>query len=666
LGLCVALLCSAQPAAAADQSPGAVFTNKGRFRIPFRYDPAEMQRLQAHEVQLYVSTDRGLRWRLADRAEPRADHFDFLAPADGEYWFAVRTLDSFNRLHPSGNNFDAALKVIVDATPPVLELMLTELEPGKVELRWTAADDHLDVSKLRIEYRAPDSSEWQPAAVVPQPSGQTTWEVKTGGVVAVRGTISDLGGNSVTADRELTVHPSPHGSKGNETEYRAPVAKATTPAAGAVANVPIREAAAINPPTSPKTDTPPTSAAADKSTVSAAANKSTLSPAADNPPASPAIDGPPAAPVADNPPAAPMADNPPSASMAENPSSAPMSENPSLSPAELAKPLVSSAPPKTPSAANAANASGATSPPAAPSGAGTPESSLTSDHDFFLEDKNKPAHGGPTIQPRARNELVADTRANRPPVAGQPADADAAAPADPAADAMDNQSFEPSPAAVKDDEPRTIVVNRTEFQIGYRIDDLGPSGLGKVEMFITTDNGRKWYRYGTNPTNKSPFPVSVPADGTYGFELRVRNGAGIGDDPPHPGDKPSIVVVVDKTPPTAQLLPPQIGRGRSRNKVLLRWAAEDAHFGPSPVLLEYAVDKAGPWQKIADWLPNSGRYIWSIDGGMPGKVYVRLTVKDQAGNATQMLLPDQLVIDFTKPTAHIVDVEASSSGHEHD
>jgi hypothetical protein len=209
-------------------------------------------------------------------------------------------------------------------------------------------------------------------------------------------------------------------------------------------------------------------------------------------------------------------------------------------------------------------------------------------------------------------------------------------------------------------------VNTTDFQIGYRIDDLGPSGLGKIELFITTDSGRKWYRYGTNPSNKSPFPVSVPGDGVYGFELRVKNGAGVGDDPPRPGDKPSIVVVVDKTPPVAQLLPPQIGRAKSRNKVLLRWMAEDAQLGPTPILLEYAVEKSGPWLKIGDWQANTGRYIWSIEPGMPGKVFVRLTVKDRAGNVAQVMGPDQLVIDFTRPTAHIIDVEAKSAGHEHD
>jgi hypothetical protein len=302
--------------------------------------------------------------------------------------------------------------------------------------------------------------------------------------------------------------------------------------------------------------------------------------------------------------------------------------------------------------------------PGTPSGADPAENGLSSDHDFFVEDKSAGAGPGPSIRPKFRNDFVSDSPTKRPAIVQGPPSAESNPTADSAAEFVDGKST--SPAAPKDDEPRTIVVNRCDFQIGYRIDDLGPSGLGKVELFITTDNGHKWYRYGTDPDNKSPFAVSVPADGSYGFELRVRNGAGIGDDPPRPGDKPSILVLVDKTPPTAQLLPPQIGRGKSHNKVLLRWIAEDAHFDATPILLEYATEKSGPWQKIGDWQANTGRSIWSIDSGMPGKVFVRLTAKDRAGNVTQTVSPDQLVIDFARPTAHIIDVEAKSAPPDHE
>src|SRR4051812_5345371 len=56
---------------AAEGGPSPVFTNKVRFRIPFRYDAAEMRRLQASEVQLFLSIDQGTRWRMIDKVDPK-------------------------------------------------------------------------------------------------------------------------------------------------------------------------------------------------------------------------------------------------------------------------------------------------------------------------------------------------------------------------------------------------------------------------------------------------------------------------------------------------------------------------------------------------------------------------------------------------------------------
>ena len=561
-----ALLAGGQIVPAEDAGSNPVFTNKVRFRIPFRSDPAEMQRLEAREVQLFVSTDHGTRWRMVDKAEPRADHFDFLAPNDAEYWFAVRTLDGFNRLHPRGNNIEPGLKVVVDATPPVLELLLTELEPGKVELRWTAADDHLDATKLRLEYRQPDSPEWQQVGVVPQAGGQTAWTVPAGGVVAVRGTISDLAGNTATAERELNVHPAVHGPQNKSgTEYRSPVA-----------------------------------ASPQQSGAAQTANESP-----------------------------------------RDLFSGPLSAEPRHGAAKM----------------DAAEPVG------------------KSDQEFFTD----AADAGPRIQPRGKDELVSDTHASRPPIGPRlesslqsstpstpPQSPVSPSPANslpPSNEGAAREEFAPPTGGAlqpKEEAPRMIMVNSRDFQIGYHVDDVGPSGVGKVELFITQDGGRKWYRYGADPDNQSPFPVTVSDDGVYGFELRVKNGAGIGDDPPRAGDKPSIVVTVDKTPPAAQLLPPQVGRGASRNKVLLRWTASDANLAAAPVLLEYAPQPTGPWQKIGDWQANTGRYIWALGQGLPGKVYLRMTVKDEAGNVTQAAAPEALLIDFVRPTARIVDIEAKS------
>jgi hypothetical protein len=532
---------------AAEGGPSPVFTNKVRFRIPFRYDAAEMRRLQASEVQLFLSIDQGTRWRMIDKVDPKGEHFDFLAPGDGEYWFAVRTLDAFNRLHPQGNNIEPGLKVIVDTTPPALELTLSEVEPGKIELRWTAADDHLDITKLRLEYRQPDPPGWQQVAIVPEPNGKTTWTLPGGGVVAVRGSIGDAAGNTALAEKELAIHGAsqPHGKSG-ETEYRAPVA-------------------------------------------------------------------------------ALPASSKPGDAFAKSPFDS--SDDP-FGPAPAGT-LKSAAPNK-------------------------PGAISKSEPDAFLDTDRL----GPRIRPQVKNNLVSDSPASRPSNLQSPRNSTAGP-------ATAGEDFAPPPASANPapksaNAPRTIVVNNRDFQIGYRVDDIGPSGLGKVELFITQDDGRKWYRYGTDPDNKSPFAVSVPADGVYGFELRIRNGAGIGDDPPRPGDKPSIIVTVDKTPPVAELLPPQVGRGNSKNKVLLSWNASDAHLAAAPILLEYAAEAAGPWQHVADWQANTRRYVWSLGEKMPGQVYLRMTVRDEAGNVTQSSIAEPLIIDFVRPTARIVDIEAKA------
>src|SRR5213075_1989314 len=102
-----AALCEAAPIPAAP-----VYTNKPRFRIPFRYDAAEMQSLGAKEIRLFVSRDRGANWQQVQSVAPEAAKFNFQAPSDGEYWFFVRTLDGKNKQHPEGTATDPGLQVI--------------------------------------------------------------------------------------------------------------------------------------------------------------------------------------------------------------------------------------------------------------------------------------------------------------------------------------------------------------------------------------------------------------------------------------------------------------------------------------------------------------------------------------------------------------------------
>ena len=181
-----------------------VYTRQPRFRIPYHSDPAELQRLSAREVRLYCSVDRGLSWNLSQKVPPATGRFSYDAPTDGEYWFAVRTLDGANQLQPPGSEFNAGLKVVVDTQSPDLMLSLDETG-GQVRLNWRASDVNLDPATLRLEFRQLGMDNWQQVHVVPQAAGTTAWTAPSAGKVTVRGQIQDRAGNAGTGEAELNV-----------------------------------------------------------------------------------------------------------------------------------------------------------------------------------------------------------------------------------------------------------------------------------------------------------------------------------------------------------------------------------------------------------------------------------------------------------------------------
>jgi hypothetical protein len=499
-------LCLTFGSSAMSQTPETlqpIHTNKARFRIPFKYDAAEMQRIGAKEIRLYLSLDEGKNWRLSRQVNPDAAKFDFEAPAPGEYWFAVRTLDGRNQLYPPSEVLTPGLKVIVDTTPPTLAVELAQPQPGKVSMSWKAADAYLDVSTLRLEYIQAGADRWEVVSVVPQPAGQTAWSVPQGGFVAVRGQIFDRAGNVQQTQSQIRLQPA-----ASAPDLKDPIA--TPGLTNAVAGPAISK---------------------------------TLSPATD------------------------------ALAPAEGPSAPPFGSDPRGN-------LISNSPGTTPNLV-----------------------------------------GGPNAAPAATKLPPNITK-------------------------------------------QTRVVNSRKFQIGYKVEDVGPSGVGEVELFITEDDGATWYKYGNDADRTSPFPVETPRDGIYGFALRVHSGAGLAADPPKPGEKPAIVVVVDNTPPDVKLLSADQGRGKDLNRVVIRWSVADDYPSETPIALSYTADPTGVWEPISGWISDTGEYAWSAGPNIPTRLYFRVTARDAAGNTSLAQTQDPVIVDLSKPSARIVDVESIEGGRQ--
>lgn len=141
-----------------------IHTNHTRFRVNFELPVAAAAKDEPREVELHVSSDRGVTWRVAGSAKPTERGILFAAPADGEYWFMPRTKYASGKYLPQGAPA-AELKVFVDTTPPVVELEARG-EQGEVFIRWHVADQHLKVDTFKLEYRlAGASAAWQRVAV---------------------------------------------------------------------------------------------------------------------------------------------------------------------------------------------------------------------------------------------------------------------------------------------------------------------------------------------------------------------------------------------------------------------------------------------------------------------------------------------------------------------
>ena len=82
--------------------------------------------------------------------------------------------------------------------------------------------------------------------------------------------------------------------------------------------------------------------------------------------------------------------------------------------------------------------------------------------------------------------------------------------------------FSVLPAAVR---PRMVA--SSEFELEYEIESVGPSGIGKVELWGTRDGGRTWSDYAVDTDKQSPMPVAVDGEGIYGFRILVQSGDGL-------------------------------------------------------------------------------------------------------------------------------------------
>lgn len=198
-----------------------------------------------------------------------------------------------------------------------------------------------------------------------------------------------------------------------------------------------------------------------------------------------------------------------------------------------------------------------------------------------------------------------------------------------------------------------IFTRHLRFALEYDVTAVGPGGVADVELWATRDGGANWSRWGTDPDRRSPFEVEVDGEGAYGFRIVVLSRGGLASRPPQPGDEADQWVVVDSTPPQLVLRGAAYGVEERVGQLEITWDARDPNLTERSVTLFYSDQPEGPWTKIVGDLANQGVYYWRVDSRIPPRVYIKVEVRDAAGNISTDRTLEPIRIEGLTPSGKI-------------
>jgi hypothetical protein len=252
----------------------------------------------------------------------------------------------------------------------------------------------------------------------------------------------------------------------------------------------------------------------------------------------------------------------------------------------------------------------------------------------------------------------ADAPLDRPPVRSF-----TAPPAEPATTQLPPSPSEPQAVDIgpkREDLPANAdpsFTTKKRFKLDYDSDGIPASDIAAVELWGTHDAGKTWLKWGADPDRQSPFEVEVEQEGAFGFRIVLVHRNGMAGHTPRAGDAADIWVGVDGTLPVAKFGSVAYGKGASSGQLQIQWTASDDWLASRPVTLSYSTDPQGPWTSLATGLANTGQYFWRVEPSVPRRIYLKLEVRDQAGNVAEDRLPDLIELEGLAPHGRIKGLE---------
>ncbi len=198
--------------------------------------------------------------------------------------------------------------------------------------------------------------------------------------------------------------------------------------------------------------------------------------------------------------------------------------------------------------------------------------------------------------------------------------------------------------------------NQSKFLLTYDVDAIAPQDIREVGLWMTHDGGQSWRKWAIDNDKQSPFTVTVPNPGIYGFRIVVSSRDGINSRIPKGGEAADMWVRYDNTKPQAKITSVPFGRGINAGKLVINWKVQDEQLTLRPISLAYSDRPEGPWTDIEVGLRNEGSYVWKVPQQAPERIYIRLKARDTAGNVAINDLPHPVNVANLIPRGRIKDI----------
>ena len=201
---------SSSQAAPAPNTLKPIYWKQRLFFVPYQVNKNTGSLDQISKVQLMLSRNGSAGWYPLQEANTNVRGFSYHAPADGQYWFSLRHINSKGQPWPSAQ-VTAQLHIVIDTVKPTLKLEGSLGQVGAVAVRFEATDANLNPQSMNLEARTADGN-WTRLSPVPDVSqqdrlvGHAEWSTPFGAkAIELRASISDHAGHQVQATSTVIV-----------------------------------------------------------------------------------------------------------------------------------------------------------------------------------------------------------------------------------------------------------------------------------------------------------------------------------------------------------------------------------------------------------------------------------------------------------------------------